>query len=98
MHYLIEDTVMEELERATCRLESMGTILSSLCGPDKSVPEMSSLSDLGSLISRQAMDILNLLAEKEHLRPAPLRVVNDDHTCQEESGPRIWFVPEVPSD
>ncbi len=70
MHYLIEAKVMEELERGACRLESLGTILSHLCDPDAHrTPDLGSLADLGSLISRQAMDLLELLGEKRRLQP-----------------------------
>jgi len=99
MNYSLEDTVMEELERAVCRLESMGTILASLCAPDQALPDLSSLADLGSLISRQSMDVLSLLAEKEPLKPASIvTVVHEDDHEADAPMPRIWFIPEIPSD
>lgn len=103
MKYLMEDTVIEELERAVCRMESMGTILNSLCGPDRDAPDLTSLADLGSLMSRQAMDALNLLAEKEKAKP--VRVDADDRPANHHNKKvpeyeltRIWFVPEIPND
>lgn len=100
MHYLIEAKVMEELERGACRLESLGTILSHLCDPDAHrTPDLGSLADLGSLISRQAMDLLELLAEKLRLQP---KAVPDfpEQTRHDPSAhlATLCFVPEIPSD
>jgi len=98
MNYVIEERVMEELERAVCRLESMGTILASLCEADRNTPDVSALADLGALISKQAMDTLNLLAEKEQLKVS-IKLANLTKAPEKEANmPRIWFIPEIPSD
>jgi len=97
MTYLFESRTLEELERAVCRLESMGTILRSLCAPDQALPDLSSLADLGTLISRQAMEALDLLGEKAagtQLRHRPMPRASSE----EAPVPRAWYVPEIPSD
>ncbi len=100
MHYTIEAKVMEELERGACRLESLGTILSHLCDPDaRRTPDLGTLSDLGTLISRQAMDLLELLAQKLRLQPkaVPDLAPETDHEPLTPLA-ALCFVPEIPTD
>lgn len=99
MHYLIEDTVIQELERGASRLESMGTILTQLCDPDGKRPDLSSLADLGSVIARQSMELINLLAEKLRLEPMPdLQRTPNERRPSTAVFTNICFVPEIPSD
>ena len=69
MNSHFENALVEEMEKALSRLESMGTILASLCGPDREMPDLTSLADLGHLIAREAMDTLNLVTDEKQHRP-----------------------------
>lgn len=96
MKHLLASGVMEELEKTVCRLESMGSILSNLCAPDREAPDLTSLADLGSLICRDAMEALGLLSENE--------IVDESANGEEKSRarvvelPRVWFVPGIAND
>ena len=71
--YTLEREKMTHLEALLCRLESMGAILTALCDPDHKPPEISSLADLGRVISRDAMEGLDLMAEAEPLEELHFR-------------------------
>ncbi len=97
MKFVFDESTVEELERTASRLESMGTILQDLCAPDRDVPDLDALADLGSLISQQALMGLDLLAEKKQ----PLAEEQSSFAANANSEfptARIWFVPEIPND
>ena len=96
MNYLIDEGTVKELERSISRLESMGTILEDLCAPDRDIPDLTSLADLGSLISQQAMMGLDLLAEKEEIQTIPDKPKFQPTTDLVTT--KVWFVPETPND
>ena len=47
------------LDTTICKLESLGTILTQLATMENQYPDLSSLADLGRLISEQAMIALD---------------------------------------
>ena len=58
-----------ELERCLCKLESLGCILESLCDPERELPDVTALADLGRIIAAEAMEGLDLLGFRE---PIPI--------------------------
>lgn len=102
MKYMFDPSQLEELEQTLCTLESLGTILKSLCDPDREAPDLTSLADLGDVIAKNAMQGLNIVCEKERVSAHkeegafPRKVaVNQGGPIPEFSKKRIWFVPEA---
>jgi hypothetical protein len=83
---------VEELDKAICKLESMGTILTQLATNEGQELELSSLADLGRIIQSLAMEALDLTTEIE------VSEVNNDHQAQETPSQIQDEVSEVNND
>ena len=57
---MVENEAYVQLDKTICKLESLGTILTQLTTMESQDPDLSSLADLGRLISEQAMIALDL--------------------------------------